>query len=76
MRFSQIVIMKNEETKLRLLRYAQKGAGNIILYGQPGLGQETLVRKAVHGYTCIGDHSENCTCKACQSTIEKNPDVL
>lgn len=76
MRFSQIVAMKNEETKLRLLRYAQKGAGNIILYGQPGLGQETLVRKAVHGYTCIGDHSENCTCKACQSTIEKNPDVL
>lgn len=68
--------MGNKEVKEKVLRYAIRGEGNLIIYGQKGLGQKALVREAVHAYTCKGDHSQNCDCLACQNTIERNPDVL
>ena len=60
--------MGNKEVKEKVLRYAIRGEGNLIIYGQKGLGQKALVREAVHAYTCKGDHSQNCDCLACQNT--------
>ena len=46
--------MGNKEVKEKVLRYAIRGEGNLIIYGQKGLGQKALVREAVHAYTCKG----------------------
>lgn len=67
--------MENKVIEKRILRYASRGNGNILLYAKQGLNIESLVNKVLRTYLCTGDRSENCNCPACSCALENNPDV-
>lgn len=68
--------MTHEEAKKQVSALAQQCAGNILIYGKRGLGQEDITRQALKDYLCTGDHLSSCSCRACRTPLEQNPDVL